>query len=593
MPSTVKLLAVVVGLLAGSGQAGAWHLEDSLRGSTLGNAIGGSFGPEGWTVTDRADRIWYALPRLEQGFVEFTLSNVTPANIGDVDNELFAMYEAGYGIAEPIPYSPEFRNNNYKCMLRVFGNLEAGRERTQKLMWGLCPDGAPGYNNGCLCPSAFFEEPFGGTGDWDGTPQRIRIEWGQGVTRYLRNGAEVLAIDWSQSGLSFGPAELHISLGTSRPTATDAQMPVGAVLADLVVDGVEGELEICPGGDTTPAIVTAALPPAQLGTPYSAFLQARDGDPPLAWSLVSGQLPPGLSLAAAEIAGTPTAVGQFGFRVQVSDAQGDADERDLSLEVTSSAGQEIRLGPEADLHTDAREPDTNFGAAPELALGGGAALRTIVLRFDLQGLPPGARVVDARLIVHVVNGGYGGALRHFLPADPAWDELAPTHDQPLAGADASGDLASLARVDVGGVYEYGGLAPAVTGNGRVTFVIRSDQEDGAAFPSRDNPDPAVRPVLRVEYVLDEPADGGEDGAEDAGEDGFDAADAEAEDAHADDGPDGVADGGPDEGGDDGSAGTDGDRVEGGAACDCGAASAGALGLPLALGLLAWRLRRRP
>ena len=27
------------------------HYEDSLRGGTTGNASGGSFGPDGWTIT--------------------------------------------------------------------------------------------------------------------------------------------------------------------------------------------------------------------------------------------------------------------------------------------------------------------------------------------------------------------------------------------------------------------------------------------------------------------------------------------------------------------------------------------------------------
>src|SRR5688500_14948843 len=53
-------------------QPGVFRLEDSLRNTTLGNTVGGSLGPDGWTVTGRADRVWYALPRLAQGSIEFT-----------------------------------------------------------------------------------------------------------------------------------------------------------------------------------------------------------------------------------------------------------------------------------------------------------------------------------------------------------------------------------------------------------------------------------------------------------------------------------------------------------------------------------------
>jgi MYXO-CTERM domain-containing protein len=249
----VAVTWAALGTLLGARSVGAFHLEDALHGGTMGHAVGGSFAGDGWHVTDRRDRIWYALPRLVSGSVEFTLANVTMASLTDTsDTEVFAMYEAGYGIAEPIRYAPEFRENHFKCMLRIYANGEGARAGQQKLMWGICPSGAPGYG-GCGCGS-FFEEPFGGNGSWDGTAQRLRIEWGGGRTRYLRNGAEVLSIDWSGAGAGFGPSELHLSLGTSRPSAVDsAQLPVGAVFSDLVVDGVEGELARCPGATVADA----------------------------------------------------------------------------------------------------------------------------------------------------------------------------------------------------------------------------------------------------------------------------------------------------------------------------------------------------
>jgi hypothetical protein len=224
---------------------GVFTLEDPLRNGTLGNPVGGSFGPDGWTVTAPTDRIWFALPRLAAGSIQFTVTNMSNANLLVNDNEIFALYEAGYGIAEPINYNPEFRNNHYKAMLRIYGQAETGREGQQKLMWGMCPSGAPGYD-GCTC-AEFFEEPFGGDGTWTGASEQIRLEWGGGITRLVRNGAEVVAIDWSASGLEFGPSDLHFSLGTSRPAAVDtAAMPIGAVFSDLVITGTEGELASCP-----------------------------------------------------------------------------------------------------------------------------------------------------------------------------------------------------------------------------------------------------------------------------------------------------------------------------------------------------------
>lgn len=253
--------ALALALLAQN--AGAWRLEDTLRGSTRGNPVGGAVTAEGWRVTARTDRLWYAVPRLLSGSVEFTVTNLTMSSLGDTaDNELFAMYEAGWGISEPIPYSA-FRENHYKCMLRVYANGEVGRAGQQKLMWGMCPDGAPGFG-ACACGRSFFEEPFGGDGRWDGTPQRLRIEWGGGVTRYLRNGVVAVSVDWSRSGLTFGPSNLHVSLGTARPSAVDtAQLPVGIVFSDLVIEGTEGPLASCGPA----ALPDAGLPLPDAGMP--------------------------------------------------------------------------------------------------------------------------------------------------------------------------------------------------------------------------------------------------------------------------------------------------------------------------------------
>jgi hypothetical protein len=228
------------------GSYGPFMMTDSLKGSTMGNAIGGSLGPDGWTVTAPTDVLWYAIPRLVEGSIQFTMSNVTIANLVVNDNEVFALYEAGHGIAEPINYNPEFRENHYKSMIRIYGQAEVDRVGQQKIMWGMCPSGAPGYG-ACGCAS-FFEEPFGGDPNWDGSPQTLRVEWRDGVTRYYRNGNEVLAVDWSASGIAFGPNELHFSLGSSRAAAVGtAAMPVGAVFSDVVVEGVTGPESSCGG----------------------------------------------------------------------------------------------------------------------------------------------------------------------------------------------------------------------------------------------------------------------------------------------------------------------------------------------------------
>lgn len=220
-------------------------LSDPLIGMTMGSQVGGVFGDSGWTVMERADRIYWAVPRLVEGSVEFTVANITYDNLPLNDHEIFAMYEGGYDIEHPIKYSPDFRNNSFKSMIRIYG-VQEGPDRLgkQKIMWGICPFGAPGYHGGeCPCqdPPGFFDEPFSGDPTWDGSPQRLRIEWKDGVTRYLRNDSEVLTIEWGDSGHTFGPEDLYVSLGNPRPLEVDsAGMPIGAVFSDVVIEGWTG-----------------------------------------------------------------------------------------------------------------------------------------------------------------------------------------------------------------------------------------------------------------------------------------------------------------------------------------------------------------
>ncbi len=237
---TLASLVVITGLT--SSASAQFHMEDSLRDGTMGNASGGTFGPDGWTVTGVSDRIWYALPTLPSGSIEVTVTNVSNANLPLADHEILAMYEAGYGISEPIRYAPEFRANHYKTLVRIYGTAEPERTGAMKLMWGICPSGDPGYD-GCGCAS-FFEEPFAPTSGWAGEAHRLRIEWGEGRSRLLRDDVEIVSVGYD--GFVFAPSALHFMLGSPRNDGGLSAMPIGATFSDLVIDGTMGEVAMCP-----------------------------------------------------------------------------------------------------------------------------------------------------------------------------------------------------------------------------------------------------------------------------------------------------------------------------------------------------------
>jgi hypothetical protein len=74
---------------------------------------------------------------------------------------------------------------------------------------------------------------------------------------------------------------------------------------------------------------------------YSATLTATGGTGSTAWSVVSGSLPPGLTMTSSgRISGTPTAVGKFTFTVQALDTgwSGDAATATLTINIVRKGG---------------------------------------------------------------------------------------------------------------------------------------------------------------------------------------------------------------------------------------------------------------
>lgn len=101
---------------------------------------------------------------------------------------------------------------------------------------------------------------------------------------------------------------------------------------------------------STLAITTASLPSGNVAVAYSQTVQASGGTPPYTWSVVSGSLPPGLTLAASggTISGTPTASGVYSFTVQAMDSASPTpgtDTQALSITIGTGAAFQFSSGP--------------------------------------------------------------------------------------------------------------------------------------------------------------------------------------------------------------------------------------------------------
>ena len=143
--------------------------------------------------------------------------------------------------------------------------------------------------------------------------------------------------------VAVGPNEtVYVTL---RFFNTDASQPLGFDPgADITTISVS---QAANTGGTQPPVAsshliaaTGTLQPGIVGGRYDDFLLAAGGQPPYAWTLVSGALPGGLSLASSgEISGTITGPAKtYTFVAQVSDGSGGLPvQEQLSIQVSGVA----------------------------------------------------------------------------------------------------------------------------------------------------------------------------------------------------------------------------------------------------------------
>lgn len=138
-------------------------------------------------------------------------------------------------------------------------------------------------------------------------------------------------------GLSLGSSTARSVTISGTPTAqTNSNFTIK--IADSKGGSATQSLTIAVGAPLPLAVATTSLPGTSLNMAYPATtLQASGGIPPFSWSILSGSLPPGLTLASnGAISGTATQSGNFPFVVQVTDSENPV--------MTASKGLTISVG---------------------------------------------------------------------------------------------------------------------------------------------------------------------------------------------------------------------------------------------------------
>ncbi|MHA3774172.1 DUF4082 domain-containing protein [Verrucomicrobiota bacterium sgz303538] len=187
-------------------------------------------------------------------------------------------------------------------------------------------------------------------------------------------------VTWSSSNtgvatISAGGLATAVGAGTTTITAT--------------YDRVSSQSTLAVQGAGTLSITTTSLPDGNVNNAYNATLAASGGTLPRTWSLTSGSLPPGLTLASSTgaISGTPTTAGTFSFTLQVSDSSVPMQTVSKTLSIAVSAS--------ALVITTTSLPDGNANVAynATLAASGGTLPRTWALTSG--SLPPGLTLASS------------------------------------------------------------------------------------------------------------------------------------------------------------------------------------------------------
>lgn len=141
---------------------------------------------------------------------------------------------------------------------------------------------------------------------------------------------------WSISAGSLPDGILLDSSGFLYGTAaTTGQYPLTFVVTDSTGQPATASLTFTVALPLS--ILTADLSDAVVSTPYHSQLQASSGTAPYRWSLASGALPDGISLASdGLLAGTPAKSGVFDFVITVEDGSGSITGTAFTIRVVDS-----------------------------------------------------------------------------------------------------------------------------------------------------------------------------------------------------------------------------------------------------------------
>jgi large repetitive protein len=193
-------------------------------------------------------------------------------------------------------------------------------------------------------------------------------------------------------------------------------------------------------------IVQEPLPTAYVGAAYSYQVKVNGGNPPYTFKVISGGLPPGISLSSSGLmSGTPTQTGSWNFYIQASYVFGSNPPAYSERQFTLNVGQGLVINtaslPNATIGTAYSQTLTASGGGTQTwsitagALPGGLALAS---NGVLSGTP--TTVGTFSFTVKVADGARSATKGFTIVAIEALKVTAPTPTAAVVGSDFTWQL---------------------------------------------------------------------------------------------------------------------------------------------------------
>jgi hypothetical protein len=475
-PSSSGAIALVSLLSVASLGRAAEYVNDPLTSADApGRGVqGGSFDANGWTTTSQTDAVWWEIPdALPSGAVEYTLTGISPSTtLNGADHDILAIYQAPSDAAEPIGYSPWFRNNDFKAFTRIFGTQEPGRAGAMKLELAVCPRGEPWYHDTACDPACggnYLAYANGVTTDvgWDPTASyRMRLAWGPGTFSFGRDGVELASLEFPGT---YAPKPLRVRLGSPRHGTSDvAYMPVGLTFKDMVVTGEPGSMTVVCGAEVPDGGAPDASTGDDAGTLPGTTLAAIQDVTAASWE--AGVFPDVMDLNIEGDGTSPTAVVYVSFPAP----SGYVESAWLALRTQSSGSASGGAGVVHGVSTAFDESTLTWGNKPAYAAEAHGAPQSIdadnemtwdVTQLVRQGITGFAVVSTDPDGAHYVSKEAGGSItgpRLMVTITDPPDASAPDASMPDA-SDVDASVDSGPTVD--DASADGGPGPGAGGSG--------------------------------------------------------------------------------------------------------------------------------